>query len=176
MVGGLYIQIFRQTFRLNKKKSKRVEFTNRLLKNSMKNNNLNQIYENCSIQLNSLTLVTTEGNFNNIEFREEQKSLEEIRPEKLSIKLRKMSVVVGSIVRIAITIFFVTMVYYLSIIPWILTVNNIIKFNPFIYYTFILNSSLNPLIYFLFNTSFRNHCIEFFKYLFVKNPSNEVEN
>ncbi len=68
-----------------------------------------------------------------------------------TLKAKKRSItLIRSNLRMATMIFFVTKVYYLSIIPWILTINNVIKFNPFIYYTFTLNCSLNPLIYFFF--------------------------
>ncbi len=66
--------------------------------------------------------------------------------------------------RIAVMIFLVTLIYYLSIIPWCLTINSIIEYNPFIFYTFLLNSTLNPFIYGVFNPYFRNCCIFFVEF------------
>ena len=68
--------------------------------------------------------------------------------------------------RMAFIIFLVTLVYYISIIPWCLTINDIITFNPFIYYTFVINSSVNPIIYGFFNPNFRNNCIDLLKISF----------
>ena len=70
--------------------------------------------------------------------------------------------------RMASMIFLVTLVYYVSIIPWCLTINDIIKFNPFIYYTFVINSAVNPIIYGFFNPNFRNNCIDIMKIAFIK--------
>ena len=57
--------------------------------------------------------------------------------------------------RIAISILLVTFTYYLSIIPWCLTINNIIEYNPYIHYTFLLNSLINPYSYAISNPNFR---------------------
>jgi hypothetical protein len=63
-------------------------------------------------------------------------------------------------IRMALIIFCVTIVYYISVIPWTLTINGIIKYNPFIYYTFFINNAANPIIYGFFNPNFRRCCIE----------------
>jgi hypothetical protein len=70
-------------------------------------------------------------------------------------------------IRMASMIFLVTLVYYLSIIPWCLTINDIIKFNPFVYYSFVINSCVNPIIYGFFNDNFRNCSFEIL-YLFFR--------
>jgi hypothetical protein len=69
-------------------------------------------------------------------------------------------------IRMALIIFFVTIVYYISVIPWTLTINNIIKYNPFIYYTFFINNAANPIIYGFFNPNFRRCCIEILRIMF----------
>ena len=58
--------------------------------------------------------------------------------------------------RLAITILFLTFIYYLSIIPWCLTINKIINYNPYIHYTFLLNNTINPFIYGFLNPNFRS--------------------
>nr|QVK45744.1 G protein-coupled receptor [Proales similis] len=70
-------------------------------------------------------------------------------------------------IRMSFIVFLVTLAYYISIIPWCLTINNLIKFNPFIYYTFLLNNCLNPIIYSFLNENFRRSCIEFLRLLFT---------
>lgn len=70
-------------------------------------------------------------------------------------------------IRMASMIFLVTLVYYLSIIPWCLTINDVIKFNPFVYYSFVINSCVNPIIYGFFNDNFRNCSFEIL-YLFFR--------
>jgi hypothetical protein len=57
--------------------------------------------------------------------------------------------------RIAISILLVTFTYYVSIIPWCLTINNVIEYNPYIHYTFLLNSLINPYSYAISNPNFR---------------------
>lgn len=57
--------------------------------------------------------------------------------------------------RIAVMILVLTFVYYLSIIPWCLTYNGIIEYNPFIHNVFLLKSIINPLIYGLLNPNLR---------------------
>jgi hypothetical protein len=69
-------------------------------------------------------------------------------------------------IRMALIIFFVTIVYYISVIPWTLTINGVIKYNPFIYYTFFINNAVNPIIYGFFNPNFRRCCIEILGILF----------
>ncbi len=66
--------------------------------------------------------------------------------------------------RIAIMIFLVTLVYYLAVVPWCLTINSIIEYNPFVFYLFLLNSIFNPIIYGVFNPYFRNCCIYFLQF------------
>ena len=71
-------------------------------------------------------------------------------------------------IRMALIIFFVTLVYYISVIPWCLTINNVIKYNPFIYYTFFINNAINPVIYGFFNPNFRRCCLEILNILFYQ--------
>jgi len=59
-------------------------------------------------------------------------------------------------IRLAFTILLVTIIYYLSIIPWCLTINGIIEYNPYLHYTFLLNQSVNPFIYLFLNPHFRS--------------------
>ena len=58
--------------------------------------------------------------------------------------------------RIAVSILLVTFIYYLSIIPWCLTITGMIKYNAYIHYTFLLNNTINPFIYGFLNPNFRN--------------------
>ena len=57
--------------------------------------------------------------------------------------------------RIALSIFLVTFTYYMSIIPWCLTINNIIEYNPYIHLSFLLNCLVNPYSYAISNPNFR---------------------
>jgi cholecystokinin A receptor/hypocretin (orexin) receptor 2 len=70
--------------------------------------------------------------------------------------------------RMAFMIFLVTLVYYISIIPWCLTINDWIRFNVWIYYTFVINSAVNPIIYGFFNPNFRNNSIDILKLAILK--------
>ena len=58
--------------------------------------------------------------------------------------------------RLAFTILLITVIYYLSIIPWCLTINGFIDYNPYFHYTFLLNQSVNPFIYLFLNPHFRS--------------------
>ena len=58
--------------------------------------------------------------------------------------------------RLSIIILIVTCIYYLSIIPWCLTINGFIQYNPYIHYSFLLNNSVNPFVYGILNPNFRN--------------------
>ena len=77
--------------------------------------------------------------------------------------------------RIAVMILLVTVIYYLSIIPWCLAINDIIRYNPYIHYSFLLNNTINPLIYGFLNPYFRNCCLYIFKSMF-SSMSNKVYN
>jgi hypothetical protein len=75
--------------------------------------------------------------------------------EKLKLKENKKHSCLTRNFRLAIIILFVAFISYLSILPWCLTINNFINYNPFIHYSFLLNSFFNPLVYGLFNQNFR---------------------
>ena len=75
--------------------------------------------------------------------------------EKLKVKEVKSDFCINRNIRLAIVILFVAFIYYLSIIPWCLTVNNFINYDPYIHYSFLLNSFFNPLVYGLLNQNFR---------------------
>ena len=59
-------------------------------------------------------------------------------------------------VQLVVVILFVTFIYYLSIIPWCLTMNSIIQFNAYIHYLFLLNNTVNPIVYGFLNPYFRS--------------------
>ena len=59
-------------------------------------------------------------------------------------------------INVLITVLTIIFVYYLSIIPLCLTINDIIHYNPYIHYAFFLNNILNPFINIFFNSKFRS--------------------
>ena len=69
--------------------------------------------------------------------------------------------------RVACIIITITCTHYMSIIPWCLTITGLIAYNPYIHYTFLLNSILNPLIYGFFNPNFRNSGFYLLKLLLI---------
>jgi hypothetical protein len=69
--------------------------------------------------------------------------------------------------RIAVMILVVTFVYYISIIPWCLTLNGIIEYNPYIHYAFLLKSVFNPFIYGMLNPNLRNCGFNLLKLFFI---------
>ena len=69
--------------------------------------------------------------------------------------------------RIAAMILVVTFVYYVSIIPWCLTLNEIIEYNPYIHYAFLFKSVFNPFIYGLLNPNLRKCGFNLLKVFFI---------
>jgi hypothetical protein len=143
------------------KAKKKVSFDN-----SNSNNNNNNQASQVKVETLLSSIDAPKEKNGSVESEKNTAQIDTILQGSVSLKSYWRSLVlVRKNFSMAFMIFFVTMVYYFSIIPWILTINNIIKFNPFIFYTFTLNCSLNPTIYFIFNSNFRNHCVEFFIYL-----------
>ena len=65
--------------------------------------------------------------------------------------------------RLAITILLLTIIYYVSIIPWCLTINQIINYDPYFHNLFLLNKFLDPFIYLFLNPHFRNFGLHLLK-------------
>ena len=82
------------------------------------------------------------------------------------IKDNKKYCSINDSVQLDFTILFITFVYYLSVIPWCLTINDIIEYNALIHYTFLLNNTLNPIVYGLLNPNFRSCGFYLFKIKF----------
>lgn len=87
---------------------------------------------------------------------------------KKSINKHKSFLLFKANIRMALIIFCVTIVYYISVIPWCLTMFHLITYNPFIFYSFFINNSVNPIVYGFFNANFRRCCLEVCRALLYK--------
>ena len=169
-VGFLHIFIFRAAFRLNQKRVDRIRVNEKMFSNAYK-------YSSGKFEFNcNLSSIETQRNnqelINNydaiastslIDFVHDgcptKKSKSFLLKSKIGL-YKSTFTIFKSNMRIAFMIFFVTLSYYVSVIPWSLIRNGIIKFNLFIYYTFLLKNLLNPVIYGFFNPNFRRYCFE----------------
>lgn len=141
IIGGVFVVIvyaliFLKSIALNKRQSRRKETEMNIL-NSAKSNSTSKdnVYNQVTNESNSSIL---EKYMHNIIIEESQSIYQ--RPN----------------FRIAVIVLFVTFIYWLSIIPWCLTFNGVIEYNPFIHYAFLLKSVFNPLIYGFLNPNLRN--------------------
>jgi hypothetical protein len=158
-VSVLYILIFKRTFELNKRREMRKKRENRIFKRALSNSFSNK---------NGEVKATTSSN-KNIE-----RKLSMVKDSKMERKSCCWFYLNRNF-RIAVMILLVTVIYYLSIIPWCLAINDIIRYNPYIHYSFLLNNTINPLIYGFLNPYFRNCCLYIFKSMF-SSMSNKVYN
>ena len=140
-VSIVYIMIFRKTYQVQKKHKLRRESEVQLFKRAF----------------NTLNEASVEKSKQSIEKAIELKIEYKISAfEKKNQKLTLASFFKNQSCRIVISVLLVAFVYFLSIIPWCLTINGLIKYNPFIHYTFLLNNTINPFIYGFLNPNIRN--------------------
>jgi hypothetical protein len=125
----IYILLFKRIFELNSRYRMRKEALNRIFKNSIQ-----------YTRQDNLLKESTTNSKNNIS-------------DEFQIKKRRFYI--SRNFRLAMIILIVTFIYYLSIIPWCLTINGFIQYNPYIHYSFLLNNSVNPLVYGILNPNFR---------------------
>ena len=152
-VSIVYFMIFKESFQIRKQyqRKKEAEYRNfiKVFENSMTNSADVNLYLNTQDALLNLEILENENKF-----------FENINRAKcLCFYLNRN-------MRIAISILLVTCIYYVSIIPWCLTINGLIKYNPYIHYTFLLNTTLNPFIYGFMNPNFRSCGLHLFKLIF----------
>jgi hypothetical protein len=152
VIGGifvaiLYVIIFFKSFSLIQRQSKRKKNEKKIL-NKAKNNSRrkNHIYTQVETEFKTSSIGEKSSNTEN------QQSCSFYHKPSF---------------RVAIMIFLVTFIYWLSIIPWFLTLNKIIEYNPFIHYAFLLKSVFNPIIYGLLNPNLRNCGFNLIKLFFV---------
>jgi hypothetical protein len=128
----VYVLIFRKTFKLNKRNEIRKKNEKRLFKNAINNQatvnqDLNRGEVKTSLAINNIgrKLIRSEKNSNSC-----------------------CCLTFNRNFRIASMILLVTFIYYSSIIPYFLTINGIIDYNPYIHYLYLLNSTVNPFVSF----------------------------
>jgi hypothetical protein len=124
----IYIFLFKRIFELNSRYRMRKEAINRIFKNSIQYTRQDNLLKEST---------TNSKNFSN------------------EFQIKKRGFNISRNLRLAIIILIVTFIYYLSIIPWCLTINGFIQYNPYIHYSFLLNNSVNPLVYGILNPNFR---------------------
>ena len=136
-VSIIYILIFKKTFSIQKLRTSREENQLRLITKAFIQTHSEGDGQNKS-SLNADNLETKLNIFEN-------KKINSCLCFSVNLNMR-----------IAISILMITFLYYISIIPWYLTINGIINYNPYIHYTFLLNNTINPFIYGLLNSNFRS--------------------
>ena len=197
VVGCLYIFIFYSAFKLNQKRANRMRMNEKMFSNASKYSSgkfsgqySNEILSDKQTPNTMNDIKSFNGQINlkinnfqsETDIRDPKDSNSKKRKKKSSkfknkITTHKRSFTIfKSNMRIALMIFFVTLSYYVSVIPWCIIKNGIIKFNLFIYYTFLLNNSLNPIIYGFFNPNFRHYCFEILRSIFRCNSKYVVKN
>ena len=138
----IYVLIFTKTFNIHKKQKlrKNKEF---LLVSKVLNENLETLETKNSISRQTIDMI-------------EACAMCETKRNRSSTQNK----------HIIFSIIIVALIYNLSIIPWCLTINGVIQYNPYIQYTTFLNSISNPIIYGFLNSSFRNCGIHLLKLCF----------
>ena len=119
------------------------------------------------IKLTKLSSKTSTRNAVNEELKSQPIQNNDLIINKRNLQLTCYCFSLNRHTQIAITIVLVSFIYYVSIIPWCLTINGIVKYNPYIHYMFFLNNTLNPFIYLFLNPNFRK-CGSYLVTLFLK--------